>query len=271
MPDNNLTSIVAVEAVKHKMLKKRILSIDVSLGSYKFFIENIIIAAKNGESKYVCIANVHMLVEAHNNSSFAHVVNNADIVTPDGVPITWALKLLYGITQERVAGMDLLPDLLKQMEKLKLPVFFYGGTQVMLRATSTYINQHYPLLTIAGKYSPPFRTLTSNEELNTIDHINASGAAMVFVVLGCPKQEKWMALMKGKINSVMVGICGALPVMTGMQKRAPQWMQQYGLEWLFRFGQEPQRLFKRYAITNSTFLFLLIKEIIYNNKRKSKT
>ena len=258
----SLEATSSLVRTKMVMPKKRVLSIEVNAGSYQSFVETIIAAAKQRVSKYVCIANVHMLVEAHQDSTFAKVVNNADVVTPDGMPIAWAMKLLYKMKQDRVAGMDLLPDLLKQAEKLQLPVFFYGGTEEMLSATSRYIHQHYPQLHIADLYSPPFRMLTAAEEGNIVERINASGAAFVFVVLGCPKQEKWMASMKGRVNAVMVGIGGALPVMIGLQSRAPQWMQRNGLEWLYRFIQEPKRLFKRYAITNSIFLFLLLKELL---------
>jgi N-acetylglucosaminyldiphosphoundecaprenol N-acetyl-beta-D-mannosaminyltransferase len=115
-------------------------------------------------------------------------------------------------------------------------------------------------------YSPPFRKLTKAEDEEVVKKINSSGAALVYVVLGCPKQEKWMASMKGRIHAEMVGIGGALHVMIGLQKRAPMWMQKAGLEWFFRFSQEPKRLFKRYAVTNTRFLIMLTKELL---KRKS--
>jgi N-acetylglucosaminyldiphosphoundecaprenol N-acetyl-beta-D-mannosaminyltransferase len=121
-----------------------------------------------------------------------------------------------------------------------------------------FCENHYPVLKLVGLYSPPFRALTKEEEV--ILNINASGAGFVFVALGCPKQEKWMAAMKGRINACMVGIGGALPVMIGMQKRAPVWMQKASLEWLYRLIQEPQRLFKRYAVTNTMFIVLLFTQ-----------
>ena len=130
------------------------------------------------------------------------------------------------------------------------------------RRTRAYLDDNYPDLSIKGLYSPPFRALTPEEETRTIEKINASGAKLVFVVLGCPKQEQWMASMAGKVNAVMIGIGGALPVLIGIQKRAPKWMQNAGLEWLFRLVQEPKRLFKRYAVTNSVFLYLLSRELV---------
>ncbi len=240
-------------------MKQKLLSIDTTVGSYSSFVEKLTETAQEGVSSYTCVANVHMLVEAHNDPEFARVVNNADMVTPDGMPLAVSMKLIYGLKQDRVAGMDLLPDLLQVATQKQIPVFFYGGTEEMLQRTWDYCRQHYPQLKIAGFHSPPFRQLTAVEEGQVVDMINMSGAGFVFVALGCPKQEKWMASMKGRINACMIGIGGALPVMIGMQRRAPKWMQLLCLEWLYRLLQEPKRLFKRYAVTNTTFLFLLTK------------
>jgi N-acetylglucosaminyldiphosphoundecaprenol N-acetyl-beta-D-mannosaminyltransferase len=233
-----------------------LLSIKVSLGKFESFI-NEITSQQNGESFYVCFANVHVLVEAYLNKDFARVVSGANLVTPDGKPLTWALRLLYGLKQERVCGMDIIPSLLQAATDKELPVMFYGGTQYLMERTKEYVGTHYKQLKTAGFISPPFRELTKKEEEYTINQINNSGARIVIVVLGCPKQEKWMASMKGKINAVMVGIGGALPVFVGVQKRAPKWMQESGFEWLFRLLLEPRRLIKRYAVTNTLFVALL--------------
>ena len=242
------------------MNKIEILGFSVSLGKYQDFVDEIILKAKNKTRSYICIAAVHQLMEAHADASFARISHQADIVTPDGLPITWALKWLYNIKQDRVAGMDLLPDLLKDAEKNKLPVYFYGSTQTMLDKTSEYLQQKFPHLQTAGFYSPPFRPLTIDEENEICAIINNSGAGLVFVVLGCPKQERWMAAMKSKINATLIGVGGALPVLVGLQKRAPLWMQKNGLEWFFRLSQEPGRLWKRYLVTNSQFIYYIIKE-----------
>jgi N-acetylglucosaminyldiphosphoundecaprenol N-acetyl-beta-D-mannosaminyltransferase len=246
------------------MEQKKIITLNISTGVYKDFITNIIQLAKARTSSYVCVANVHMLVEAHKDEDFANIVNSADIITPDGMPIAKAFIPLYKTNQNRVAGMTLLPDLLRQAEQDGLGVFFYGGTDEMLNVTKEYCAQHYPNLIISGAYSPPFRPLTPQENLEVVQMINGGGSQLVFVALGCPKQEKWMAAMKGKVNACMVGIGGALPVMVGLQKRAPRWMQKASLEWLYRLGQEPGRLFKRYAVTNSIFMYLLLKTMLNN-------
>lgn len=244
------------------MERTQLLDFPISLGSYENFIEDIVACARLKQSKYACVANVHMLIEAHKNPSFADVINKASYITPDGMGIVWGLRLANGIKQDRVAGMDLLPDLLCRLEKIGISPFFYGGSPEVLEKTESYIEKHFPALALAGTYSPPFRKLTIEEENAVVDMINKSGAGIVFVVLGCPKQEKWMAAMCGRVQAMMIGIGGALPVLVGIQKRAPKWMQSYGLEWLYRLMQEPVRLFKRYAITNTTFLYLLLRECI---------
>lgn len=244
------------------MKRHSLINFPITIGSYLAILEKIIDLSHYKISAVIYVANVHMYIEAFKNKSFLELVNNADIVVPDGKPLSWALKLLYGIKQERIAGMDILPQLLYQLSQHNLSVFFYGGTQKMLQTTCNYLKCHLPQLEIAGYHSPPFHALNELEEKEIVYKINKSSAAIVFVILGCPKQEKWMASMKGQINAVMIGVGGALPVMIGDQKRAPTWMQNHGLEWFYRFMQEPRRLCKRYLITNSLFICILIKEYI---------
>jgi N-acetylglucosaminyldiphosphoundecaprenol N-acetyl-beta-D-mannosaminyltransferase len=250
-------------------MKKELISIHIDTGLYQDFLNEVFIMSAK-ESSYICIANVHMLVEAYGNAAFAQIVNSADLITPDGMPLTWGLKLLHGIKQDRVAGMDLLPDILKKAEEKSIPVYFYGGTEDLLMAIRESIPKIYPHLKIAGAFSPPFRELSEEEIDQTVKTINHSGARIVFAILGCPKQEIWMGAMKNKIKATMIGIGGALPVLLGMQKRAPRWMQRGGLEWLFRLSQEPRRLFRRYTVTNSIFLYLLFKEFIRVKILRSK-
>jgi N-acetylglucosaminyldiphosphoundecaprenol N-acetyl-beta-D-mannosaminyltransferase len=242
------------------LVKKDILNFPIHLGTHQQFVHEILQLAATRNSSYICVAAVHQLIEAHRDSSYSKISRGANLVTPDGMPVTWALRLLYHIKQERVAGMDLLPELLKEAQKTNISVFFYGGTEEMLTKTDQYVKQNFPGLCLAGTYSPPFRNLTPTEELEICDLINKSGAQLVFVVLGCPKQERWMALMKDKINATMVGIGAALPVMVGLQSRAPHWMQHSGLEWSYRLIQEPRRLWKRYFVTNTLFIYLLLFE-----------
>ena len=241
-------------------MRKRIFQLAINTGDYQSFIDRIIEMSLTGISHYVCMANVHMLVEGYKDRKFANAINKADIVAPDGVPLTWAMRLLYGIRQDRIAGMDLLPDLLHACAAKNIPIFFYGSTDSMLQKAAKALTAKFPGLIIAGSYSPPFREPTDTDKEEAIQKIEFSEAKIVFVVLGCPKQEKWMASMQGKIGATMIGIGGALPVLLGTQARAPHWMQKSGLEWLYRLQQEPFRLFKRYFVTNSLFSYLLVKE-----------
>lgn len=242
------------------MSKVRIMGTLISVGKYQEFINEILAWATERKPHSVCFVNVHMLMEAYRSRSFAEVVTGASLAAPDGKPVAWALRVCHKIKQERIAGMDVLPELLKEASQRGLSVYFYGGTEELLTRTKKHLSLHYPLLRIAGLYSPPFRPLTEKEEKSIIEDIDRSGANMVFVVLGCPKQEKWMNRASANINAVLLAVGGALPVLVGMQKRAPKWMQNNGLEWLYRLMLEPKRLFKRYAVTNTMFLYLLVKE-----------
>lgn len=244
------------------MKKRKVVALDISIGSYGRFIQEIINLARNNISSMVCVSNVHMNIEGYWDKEFALMVSGAEIITPDGMPIVKALNAIYKIKQCRVAGMDLMPDLIKRAEQEGLGVYFYGGSKEMIRRTESFVLQNYPNLKNTGFYSPPFRPLTRSEEFEVIEKINQSRAHILFVALGCPKQEKWMASMKGKINACMIGVGGALPVMIGMQKRAPRWMQKLSFEWLYRLIQEPRRLFKRYLVTNTIFVFLFLKQLL---------
>ncbi|RAK02553.1 N-acetylglucosaminyldiphosphoundecaprenol N-acetyl-beta-D-mannosaminyltransferase [Larkinella arboricola] len=247
--------------------KKRatVISLNLSLGNYRQFQDEIIAAAKAKQTGSVCFANVHMTIEAKFNSSIAEAVNGADWVLCDGVPLLWSLQWLYGVKQNRATGLDMLPDLLQNAEETNVSVFFYGSTPETLQQTIDVCRQKYPKLKIAGTLSPPFRPLTPEEDEEVVKQITQSGAGLVFVSLGCPKQEMWMAKMRGRIPAVLLGIGGALPVLAGDVKRSPEWMQRAGLEWLFRFIMEPRRLFKRYAVTNSLYTWYLMKQLIDGN------
>jgi N-acetylglucosaminyldiphosphoundecaprenol N-acetyl-beta-D-mannosaminyltransferase len=256
------------------MQKRKILNSNLSIGKYDEFIQEMTSLAQQKISSYVCVSNVHMVIEAYKDKGFSEIVNNADIATPDGMPLAKFIQLIYGIKQDRVAGMDIMPSILKEAESKSLTIYLYGSTNEVLELIIAKANREYPNLKIAGYYAPPFRSLSEEEKNEIIDRINNSNSNFVLVALGCPKQEKWMAENKNKINSCMLGVGGAFSVFAGIQKRAPLWMQKISLEWLFRFFQEPQRLWKRYLVTNSLFSLLMIKFSIehyfrmYNLKRK---
>src|ERR1700738_636789 len=171
------------------MRRGKLIHFDLTVGEYSSFIADMIHLARQRSSSNVCVANVHMFVEAYLDHGFSKIINNADIITPDGKPLTWGMRILYGIRQERVAGSDILPELLQECEKQNLSIFFYGGSQSLLDETSKFLKKQHPGLKVAGLYSPPFRELTEKENSEIIKEINDAAPNNVEVVLGCPKQE----------------------------------------------------------------------------------
>jgi N-acetylglucosaminyldiphosphoundecaprenol N-acetyl-beta-D-mannosaminyltransferase len=237
--------------------KLKIVSLNVDHLSFCESLEKVTAWAIEKKSSYICFANVHMTIEAWKDKLFKEKVNNADLVLADGKPIAMACRILHHKKQERISGMDFIPRILEKVNERRLSVFIYGSTPDVINSSREKITSSYPNIHFAGAISPPFRQLAQNEIKNDIETINRSGAQIVLVALGCPKQEKWMAETSDKINSVLLGIGGALPVFADLEDRAPKWMQNLALEWLYRLIQQPGRLFKRYVYTNSYFLFLL--------------
>lgn len=211
---------------------------------------------------YVCFANVHMTIEAHRDETLRRQINNADLVLADGKPLAVACRWLHGKRQERIAGMDFMPALLREAAQRQARVFLYGSTPPVLDALQQKIRSDFAGVEIAGAISPPFRPLSEEELSGHIGQINQSGAHVVLVSLGCPKQERWMAMHSTRLHAVLLGVGGAFAVTAGLQQRSPAWMQRMGLEWLHRLLQEPGRLFKRYFVTNTAFILLLIKALI---------
>lgn len=242
--------------------KLKIISLSVNHISFEETIEQVMGLALNKNPSYICFANVHMVIEAHNDKFILNQVDHASLVLPDGKPLAIACNMLYGKNQERISGMDFTPLLLEKANENKFSIFVYGSADNVINALKEKINNNYPGIHFAGAISPPFRPLTDDEIKDDIDKINHSGANIVLVSLGCPKEGKWMSETSGKINAVLIGIGGALPVVAGIQKRAPRWMQNMALEWLYRLIQQPGRLFTRYLYTNSYFLFLLSRDYI---------
>ncbi|MBH0203990.1 MAG: WecB/TagA/CpsF family glycosyltransferase [Nitrospira sp.] len=220
-------------------------------------IDTLLGWAKERQSSYVCICNVHVVVTAKQDPKFRQVVNEADMTTPDGMPLAWVLRWIGFQRQERINGPDLMWRLCEQAAKKGLSIFLYGSSDETLGRLTDNLKTAFPRLVIAGVCSPPFRPLSDEEDREMIDRINRSGAHLVFVGLGCPKQEFWMAAHRGKIRAVMIGVGAAFDYHAGTVKRAPLWMQRSGLEWLFRLMSEPKRLWKRYLVTNSLFLMYL--------------
>ncbi len=247
-------------ALKNPILN--ILGTPVTALAFDAQIRKILEWASNYESKVVCVANVHMLMEAHWNLEFSSVLKNADIVTPDGMPLVWMMKLMGVREQNRVAGMDILLALCKAAPEQNISVFFLGSETTILQKMRSKLESEFPNLQIADMVSLPFRPLTMAEDEAIVQRIHKSQAKLVLVSLGCPKQEYWMHNHKDKIQAVMIGLGGVFPVLAGVHKRAPQWIQNSGLEWLYRLVQEPRRLWKRYTYTIPPFIWLCVKQLL---------
>lgn len=250
------------------MQTKRFLVLGTGINSLTWdtAIAQICAWAETSTSRYICICNVHSVVTAKRNLEFRMILNGADMATADGAPIAWVISRLQGRKQERINGPDLMWKYLAKAEQLQQRPFFYGGSEQTLHKLIAVIQNKFPNLEIAGSYSPPFRPLSADEELANINAINQSGANLVFVSLGCPKQERWMAAHCGKIQAVMVGVGAAFDYHAGTVKRAPLSWQRHGFEWLYRLMMEPRRLFKRYMLTNTLFVLAIAKQLILKNQ-----
>ena len=251
-----------------------IFSFQFSTLSFSETVNEIINLSQLKKGAYICCANVHMTVEAVKKPSFRKVLQEADLAILDGMPLCWSYKLFHGFNPERIAGRHLMHALIQDAVFNSRSIFFFGSTSEKLDIAKDFLLKTYPGILIAGMIAPPFRALTEDENKVYAQQINDSGASLVFVALGCPKQEIWMHKMKGDINATMLGIGIALEVLTGQQISTPPWMERSGLEWLFRLLKEPKRLFKRYLYTNSYFIFLLLGALLkkqVNKESKSNT
>ena len=209
--------------------------------------------ARAGESRMICAANVHMVMEAVDHPDFARMLADADLVTPDGMPLAWFLRARGRRGQPRVSGPDLTEELLARAERAGLPVGFHGSTPAVIEALRAALAVRHPGLKIAHAESPPFRPLDDAEAAREAGVIAASGARLLFVGLGCPKQEAWMHRNRGRIPAAMVGVGAAFEFLAGARRRAPAALRRLGLEWLWRLAAEPRRLFARYARHNGRF------------------
>lgn len=239
-----------------------ILNTRIDPTSYSAAVNQILSWVKERQSRYICIANVHMVMEAHDDVNFREVVNAADLVTPDGMPLVWILRWLGFRQQERVYGPTLTMHVLKSANKEGIAIGFYGGTPITLEKLKRNLLAQFPALNIVYSYAPPFRPLTMEEDEDVTNKINTSEARILFVGLGCPKQERWMAAHRGRIHAVMLGVGAAFDFHAGVKPQAPHWMQHIGLEWLFRLSVEPGRLWRRYLIQNPRFIYLVLKQFV---------
>lgn len=216
--------------------------------------------------KYVCMCNVHTTVTAVENKDYLRIQNGAIFTLADGAPIAKIQRLRGFKMAQRVAGPDLMEWMFESTMDGKLSHYFYGSTNETLFALEKVLRDKYPKIDIRGLYSPPFRPLTKDEEIEDVRRINESGADLVWIGLGAPKQEEWMKRNASNINGLVFGVGAGFNFHAGTVQRAPRWVQRIGMEWFYRLLQEPSKLFRRYLVTNMKFVFLLLKEGIYSHK-----
>jgi N-acetylglucosaminyldiphosphoundecaprenol N-acetyl-beta-D-mannosaminyltransferase len=264
IPSDSMTA--HLEARIHRVTTT-ILDTRIDALSWEQLLGRIVRWAQAGQSRMICLCNVHSVVTAKHDAAMANALKRADLNLPDGAPIAWLMRQRSWPEQQRLSGPDLMWQLMREAEKLQLSVFLMGATPATLGRLIGVLSNAFPRLMIAGSLSPPFRPLNELEHRGFVDQINRSGASIVLIGLGCPKQEIWMAECGNAISAVMIGVGAAFDYHAGSLRRAPPVWQRIGLEWLYRLLQEPRRLARRYLLTNTLFLLALPAELWRSRQR----
>jgi len=250
--------------IKNERVK--VVSLQVNVCNHGLAIRRVAELVEKRKGGYVCFSTVHMTMESFDNSEYAAKVNAADLVIPDGMPIVWMQKLQGEGQAARVRANDLMIMLCEYAEENNLTVGFYGGKQSVIAAILERAKRDFPKLKIAYAFSPPFRPLTDEEDAAITAEINQSKPDILFMGLGCPKQENWMSAHKSKLAAVMLGVGASFDFFAGNVRESPEWLGKLGLEWLFRLTQEPRRLWKRYLILNPRFVRLATLQLLRSKK-----
>lgn len=243
----------------------RVVSLDIDRCTHDSAVERVVALARTGRGAYVCFGTVHMIMESHDFPEFCERVNAADLIVPDGMPTVWMQRLQKAHNPERVRANDLMMLLMARAEKEGLKVGFYGGRREVIDSILERARREHPNLEIAFAHSPPFRQLTSEEDNEITANINSSGTQVLFMGLGCPKQENWMAEHKDRLSCVMLGVGASFDFYAGNVKESPAWLGSLGLEWLYRLTQEPKRLWRRYLILNPRFIWQAARQLLGRN------
>ncbi|HEY8749886.1 MAG TPA: WecB/TagA/CpsF family glycosyltransferase [Tepidisphaeraceae bacterium] len=246
-----------------------VFGVKVSATHYAEVVESVLHAAETGQGGLIDFMPAHLLTAVVGDPDLLKRMDDFAIIAPDGQPVRWALNKLYnaGLT-DRVYGPETTRRLCAGAAERALPIYLYGGTEAVLTTLCAKLKEWFPTLIIAGSEAPPFRPLTAEEDAAAVERINASGAKLLFIGIGSPKQEVFAHAHRDSIKAVQLCVGAAFDFHAGSKKMAPAWMQKRGLEWLFRLTQEPKRLWKRYLVANSTFVFLYSREILRRKTRK---
>jgi N-acetylglucosaminyldiphosphoundecaprenol N-acetyl-beta-D-mannosaminyltransferase len=236
--------------------EEHVLGVPLALTDYEETLDWMDAAIAARSKAYLCVAAVHTVMLCQEDPEMRDAVLNSDFTVPDGQPLVWAMNALGHDLPSRVYGPDLMEKACERATHTGVRMYLYGGrNQGALVQLALNLRRRFPGLQIVGGYSPPFRELTEEEEAGVAKEINRSRADIVWVGIGAPKQEKWMARMRDRLDApVLVGVGAAFDFHAGLVPQAPAWMQRIGLEWLFRLAAEPRRLWRRYTRYNPLFV-----------------
>lgn len=226
-----------------------------------------------GNQGYILPCTVNDVISAYDSPQLTTVINNSSLAVPDGMPLVWMGKF-YGKKVSRTYGPDLMLKMCEHSQDKQYRHFFYGTTSATLDSLIKNLLCRFPKIIIAGSFSPPFRELSEEEKYNIAEMINSANPDIVWVGLGSPKQDFWAAEFRHRLHAnAIIAVGAAFDFIAGKLPQAPRWMGKCGLEWLFRLAIEPRRLWRRYLIGNSRFMFLVIRQLLsgYNNKTESQT
>jgi len=248
-----------------------VLGVPLALTDYERMIAWMDATIRSGGRGYVCVAAVHTVMACQEDDELRAAILGSSVTVPDGQPLVWAMNALGHELPHRVYGPDLMARYCEHAASTGARMFLYGGRdQDALVKLGLNLRSKYPGLNIVGGYVPPFRPLTAEEEDAVVDEINGSGADVVWVGIGVPKQEKWMARMRDRLDvPVMCGVGAAFDFHAGRVSMAPPWMQERGLEWIYRTMQEPRRLLGRYLTTNPRFVAAFARQYLAERRRRA--
>lgn len=238
-----------------------IMGVDIAAINMQWLLDFSKKNIKKLSGDYICVANVHTTVTAYDDEAYRDIQNGGIMAIPDGGPLSSVGNRRGFHQMERTTGPSYMEEILKVSVENGWRHYFYGSTKETLEKLKMMLEKGYPKLQIAGMYSPPFRKTTEEEDRKNVEEINRAKADFVWIGLGAPKQEKWMAEHQGKVEGLMVGVGAAFDYLAGNIKRAPEWMQKNNLEWFYRMVQEPKRLLKRYLCTNIRFILYVIMDV----------
>ena len=233
-----------------------VLGVHVSAINPTMALEQIAEWVDRGDRQYVCVTGVHGVTESRRDPELQSIHNASGLTTPDGMPMVWCGRWAGARWMRRVYGPDLMLEVVTEAAKRGWSSYFYGSTDATLSALVSNLSKRIPGMNVAGTYAPPFRPLTPEEDAAVVERINAARPDLVWVGLSTPRQERWMAAHRSVLDApVLLGVGAAFDFHAGAKRQAPKWMQRSGLEWLFRLLSEPRRLWRRYLVGNSTFLW----------------